>query len=506
MRVAIYIRISTDESHQPYSLEAQEHKLRAYIASQDGWHLVAVFPDEASGASTDRPELRKALAAARAGRFDLLLVYRVDRFARSVRGLSQLLEELDQAGVAFRSATEPFDTATPAGRMMVQMLAVFAEFERATIIDRVINGMERKAARGEWCGGSRPYGYDIHPDTGHLVVRDDEAPAVRIIFRLYARKRLGAKAVANELNRRGYRTKNGRPWSRDAALTVLRNRVYLGEVYFRDHYYPGPHNPLIDRETFMLAQEILIARGDEHSKRAANSSDYLLAGKVTCARCGKRYVGVTATGNRYTYRYYICFSRHRYGAQTCPAERLPADQLDAGVLDALLHTYQDTGLFEKAVAAAKQRTDALRDNHTGELQAVEHDLATVEAAIERYLRAFEAGTMPEHTCGARVRELADRAAKLRDRKAELRELLDADQASTPTAEELAAVRRRIRDVLHNGSMPTKKALIHQLVHEVNVTGRHHVQPVFRLPYRPEDQKVRTMSGSARPGGFEPPAF
>lgn len=113
---------------------------------------------------------------ATAGRLDLLLVYRVDRLGRSVLGLAQILEELDAAGVAFRSATEPFDTATPAGRIMVQMLGVFAEFERATIIDRVIAGMERKAAKGGWCGGNLPYGYDLDGD--FFIVKEDQAPLV----------------------------------------------------------------------------------------------------------------------------------------------------------------------------------------------------------------------------------------------------------------------------------------------------------------------------------------
>jgi DNA invertase Pin-like site-specific DNA recombinase len=154
-RVAIYIRRSTDEDHQPFSLEAQETKLRAFVASQPGdWQIVAVYSDDASGATTDRPELQKALRAARAGLFDTMLVYRVDRFSRSLRDLTTLLDDLDEAEVVFRSATEPFDTSTPVGRMLVQMLGVFAEFERETIIDRVINGMERKAAKGLSTGGA----------------------------------------------------------------------------------------------------------------------------------------------------------------------------------------------------------------------------------------------------------------------------------------------------------------------------------------------------------------
>src|SRR6266478_3446323 len=118
----------------------------------------------------------------------------------SVRGLAQILEELDHAHVVFRSATEPFDTGTPAGRMMVQMLGVFAEFERATLVDRVIAGMERKAARGEWLGGHAPYGYRLNRDTALLEMDEAEAPVARLIFDLYARKHLGARGVASYLS------------------------------------------------------------------------------------------------------------------------------------------------------------------------------------------------------------------------------------------------------------------------------------------------------------------
>jgi len=196
MRVAIYTRISTDEEHQPYSLEAQDTRLGAYIASQDGWELTRRYSDRMTGSVLERPELQRALGDARLHRFDLLLVYRVDRLSRSVRGLAQILEELDHAHVLFRSATEPFDTGTPAGRMMVQMLGVFAEFERATMVDRVIAGMERKAARGGWLGGPNPYGYRYNPATSMLEPDEAEAATVRTIFDLYVTKRLGTKAVA----------------------------------------------------------------------------------------------------------------------------------------------------------------------------------------------------------------------------------------------------------------------------------------------------------------------
>jgi site-specific DNA recombinase len=144
VRIATYSRISTDEDHQPYSLEAQTQRLAAYVQSQEDWRLVRRFSDQASGPTLDRAGLQRALREAQAKRFDLLLVYRVDRLSRSVRGLAQVLEQLDQAGVAFRSASEPFDTSSSAGRMMVQMLGVFAEFERATIVERVIAAWNAK--------------------------------------------------------------------------------------------------------------------------------------------------------------------------------------------------------------------------------------------------------------------------------------------------------------------------------------------------------------------------
>jgi DNA invertase Pin-like site-specific DNA recombinase len=130
VRIATYTRISTDEVNQPYSLGAQSERLASYVASQEDWEMVGTFTDQMSGAKLERPGLTNALRAAKAGRFDLLLVYRVDRLSRSVRGLAEVLETLDAAGVGFRSATEPFDTTSAAGRMMVQMLGVFAEFER----------------------------------------------------------------------------------------------------------------------------------------------------------------------------------------------------------------------------------------------------------------------------------------------------------------------------------------------------------------------------------------
>jgi len=258
------------------------------------------------------------------------------------------------------SASEHFDTHTPVGRMVMQILAVFAEFERAIIIDRVVGGMERKAAKGGWTVGPPPFGYALEtgPDgkkTGFLVP-NEHAPLVRVIFDLYRRKCLGARAIANWLNDQGHRTRKGRRWSHVAVLAILRNRVYIGEIFFRGTCYPAPHQPLVDRKVFDQVQHLLVERGDDHPTQVAAASDYDLAGLIRCPHCNQRYLGNAANGRSGRYRYYTCYSRQRFGTDACPADRLPADRLEAAVIRALLETYQRTDLFDQAVAQAHTTT------------------------------------------------------------------------------------------------------------------------------------------------------
>jgi site-specific DNA recombinase len=503
MRVATYTRISTDEAHQPYSLSAQDERLGAYIQSQEAWEHTACFTDALSGATLERPGLHRALSEARAGRFDILLVYRTDRLARSVRGLAQVIEDLDACGVAFRSATEPFDTSSAAGRMMVQMLGVFAEFERATIIDRVIAGMERKAAEGGWCGGRVPLGYRAIKGEGRLVVDGTEAPVVVAIFEAYVHERLGSHAIAAKLNAAGHRSRSGRAWGYKTVLGVLRNRAYVGDVGFRGQWHTSTHPPLVGHDLFGAAQAILKKRGEDPAARAANGSDYLLSGLVVCTSCGQRFSGTRATGRSSTYRYYTCGSRQRYGRATCDAERLPADALDAAVVDQLLNLFDDGALFAKAVARANKRAGSKQRQHQHERATLEAELKKTKGALDRYLRAFESGTLPEAACGSRVKALSERAAALRRRREELDDESDTVPRH-PSPAELAEIGAQVRDAIADGSPAVVKELLQALVHEIRVESRHAIRPVFRVPQATlERDPVLALSRSVGRRGLEP---
>jgi DNA invertase Pin-like site-specific DNA recombinase len=241
-RVCLYTRISTDEENQPTSLHSQRERLEAFCAAQEGWRIVAHEEDRSTGAKLDRPGLTQALELARTGKTDLLLVYRVDRLSRKVRQLAQLAEELDSYDVVLRSATEPFDTGSAAGRMMLQMLGVFAEFEHATIVDRVSAGIERRAKEGKWATGRLPFGYRRN-DRKELIPDERTVPTIKRIFELYTAGRLGTAAIARRLaDEQAAAPPAG--WQPAVVQLVLQNEAYLGRVLWRGQSLPGLHEPL----------------------------------------------------------------------------------------------------------------------------------------------------------------------------------------------------------------------------------------------------------------------
>jgi site-specific DNA recombinase len=511
VRVGVYVRRSTDDEHQPYSIEAQDARLAAYIGSQPGWRQAARFADDASGSTTRRPGLQRALAAAQAGVIDVLLVYRVDRLTRSLRDLVTLLDDLDTAGVVFRSATEPFDTATPMGRMLVQMLGMFAQFERDTIIDRVIAGMERKAAAGKWKGGRRPFGYQVDTVEQALVPDTAEAAVVRLIFDLYTRDRPGARTIANTLNEHGHRTTAGGRWSAHQVVRVLSNRIYLGELTFRGITTTG-HPPVIEQAAFDEAQRILAARAGDRAKRAASGSDYLLTGLIRCPSCGSTMLGTRAHGKTKTYRYYSCYRRTRYDTEVCGGQRIGADAIEHAVTAALISFYRSQhDLIGDAIAAARASHAAAHRGGSAELAATEHELARTGAATDRYLAAFENGTLHPEDLADRLAALKARIRQLTARRDELASQLDAEPVLPPSAT-LIEVANQIDQVIASGTHSQRKALIEALVAQVKITGPGRIVPVFRIP-QPTDTEhsetsskvsgVRAMTNLVELRGLEP---
>ena len=349
---------------------------------------------ERPGRKLDRPGLQAALELAREGRVDLLLVYRVDRLSRKVRQLAQLAEELDAYEVVLRSATEPFDTGSAAGRMMLQMLAVFAEFEHATIVDRVSAGIERRAKEGRWFAGRPPFGYLFSDEQRTLVPDPVKAPVVRRIFDLYTRERLGTVAIARQL-RDEDAPAPAAGWGHPAVHWIIGNPTYVGKIRWRDKLFDGVHEPLLDEVTFQRAQAILRERGEDISRRRGNASDFLLSGVVRCGSCRKAYVGMSASGNGGRYEYYACSGRQKHGPKACRNERLPRHKLEHAVFKQLAALYRDSDLVGDALAHAQQEAQraAARDRAAARLnQGRDRPRRAGARALLRGLRAGQALT------------------------------------------------------------------------------------------------------------------
>ena len=496
-KVCIYTRISTDEENQPTSLHSQRERLEAFCKTQEGWRIVAHKQDQSTGTKLDRPGLQAALDLARSGQIDMLLVYRVDRLSRKVRQLAQLTEELDSLDIVLKSATEPFDTGSAAGRMMLQMLAVFAEFEHATIVDRISAGIERRAKEGRWFGGRPPFGYTFSSEDRVLVPDPVKAPVVQRVFDLYARKRLGTRTIAQQLRDEGAPAPSA-GWGHPAVHWIINNPTYVGKIRWRDKVFDGVHEPLVDEFTFAKAQAIMRERG-EHAKRRGNASDFILSGLLRCGKCGKAYIGMSANGNGGRYHYYACSGRQKYGPKACDGERLPREKIEDAVINQLAALYRDEQVIGDALTRANADAERRRPEFERRLVSITAEITRAEQALERYYEAFEQGKLTAERCEDRLARLQSRLDDLRVQEAELSLAAPHEAAQAATAAEVAEIANVLEAVASEGDPRKAKALLQLLIEELRVNSRAEILPTYRL-VTPE---VCAMSEKVEAAGIEP---
>jgi len=347
VRCAIYTRVSTEAGlDQDFnSLDAQYDAAQAYIRSQAhaGWTLVRTRYDDGgfSGGSTDRPALQQLLADIRAHRINIVVVYKVDRLTRSLADFAKLVELFDAHGVSFVSVTQQFNTTTSMGRLTLNVLLSFAQFEREVTSERIRDKIGASKRKGLWVGGVVPLGYQAKDR--NITVVADEAKTVRHIFRRYLD--LGSlNLLLADLRRTGVKTKlrplsNGRtiggiPFTRGSLAAFLRNRFYIGEVSYKGEVFPGEQPAILDGALFEAVQTQLDQQRTNHAK-ARQKSQSLLTGRIFDAR-GNRMTPSHAVKNGVRYRYYI--SSVLIQGQVDKAatlNRVPAAEIETVIISAL---------------------------------------------------------------------------------------------------------------------------------------------------------------------------
>jgi site-specific DNA recombinase len=349
VRCAIYTRVSTDHGldQEFNSLDAQHDAASAYIKSQAhaGWTLIRSRYDDGgySGGSTDRPDLQRLLDDIRSRKLDVIVVYKVDRLTRSLADFAKLVELFDAHGVSFVSVTQQFNTTTSMGRLTLNVLLSFAQFEREVTSERIRDKIAASKRKGLWVGGTLPFGYEMKQ--GKIAIVEEEAQLVRFIFRRYLE--LGSvNELVRDLKERNIRTRAKRlatgatrgeiPFGRGALYYVLGNHFYIGEVKYNNEILPGEQPPIMDRALFEAVRQKSLAQWS-HRTIVRNKSDHLLTG-LLFDNAGHRMVPTHATKAGIRYRYYVSTPFLHGEAKTTSAgsvSRVPAADIEDAIVKSL---------------------------------------------------------------------------------------------------------------------------------------------------------------------------
>jgi DNA invertase Pin-like site-specific DNA recombinase len=334
IRCAIYTRKSSEERLDIAfnSLEAQYESCANYIASQkaEGWTLAPARYDDGgwSGGTLERPALQKLLTDIRAGQVDVVVVYKIDRLSRSLMDFSKLVEIFDAHQVTFVAVTQSFSTVTSMGRLTLNILLSFAQFERELAGERIRDKFAASRARGMWMGGTVPLGYDVKERA--LVVNLAEAETVRTIFKRFAA--IGsATTLAQELRQTGITTKRGRPIDKGALYQILGNKTYLGFAVHKGTAFPGQHTAIIDQAVWDKAHAVLAVSPRTRANQARAEVPALLKGLIFAPGGSAMSPSHTKKQGR-VYRYYVTNTLLKQGAGGCPVGRVPAGEVEAAVI------------------------------------------------------------------------------------------------------------------------------------------------------------------------------
>jgi DNA invertase Pin-like site-specific DNA recombinase len=366
IRCAVYTRKSTEEGlEQEFnSLDAQREAAESYIQSQkhEGWRLLPERYDDGgfTGGNMDRPALAKLIKDIERGRVDCVVVYKVDRLSRSLLDFATLMNSFDKHNVTFVSVTQAFNTTTSMGRLTLNILLSFAQFEREIIGERIRDKIAAAKRKGKHTGGMPVLGYDI--ENSKLVVNPAEAKTVRDIFRRFLVLRSPLN-LAKELNAQGVTTKewttqkgkvhkDGR-WNKSNIYKLLNNRKYIGEVTHHGAVYPGEHDAIVDAKTWERVQEIFKENGRSRGNTARARTPAVLKGLLKCGHCGGS-LGITySRKNGKNYHYYHCIAATKNGFDSCPVRRVPAAGIESAVVQqirGLLRAPETLALAHRALS------------------------------------------------------------------------------------------------------------------------------------------------------------
>ena len=451
IRCAIYTRKSTEEGlEQEFnSLDAQRDAGEAYIASQRhaGWMPITEHYDDGgfSGGSMHRPALQRLLADITAGKIDCVLVHRVDRLSRSLLDFAKMMEIFDKHQVAFVSITQQFNSATSMGRLVLNVLLSFAQFEREIISERTRDKIAAARRKGIWCGGMPVLGYDVDAH-GKLIINEGEAEQVRMLFALYVQHG-SLRRVLQETDRLGWRTKcwqthqgdqrGGRPFTKSTLHQLLTNVTYLGKVRYKHEVHAGEHQPIIDNDIWDQVQHLLRhnGRGEPHSH---HQSDALLKGLLFCRLCRHAMTRPTASSVARSIITTSALRGRNWGAPL-PVQTAPSRQDGKRRARTTAHPARHPGQWHDDLQHAQPLVSDRLTELAAEKAILDQELAKWKKDMRCLARHLASGKNGDVTAISRLADLQEQVLGGERRATELTEAMVALSRQHVTQEELARV-------------------------------------------------------------------
>ncbi|MCW5756710.1 MAG: recombinase family protein [Phycisphaeraceae bacterium] len=483
VRCAIYTRKSSEEGlEQEFnSLDAQRESGEAYIRSQsgEGWTCLPDRYDDGgfTGGNMDRPALKRLMADIEAGKIDCVVVYKVDRLSRSLLDFARMMEAFERHMVSFVSVTQQFNTASSMGRLVLNVLLSFAQFEREIISERTRDKIAATRRKGKWAGGHPILGYDVDPRGFRLVVNEEEAARVRDIFALYLEhqsliatvKAIDAREWLNKqwTTRKG-KARGGKPFDKNSVFKLLTNVAYLGKVKYKNEVHAGEHEAIVDHAIWQRAQQLLARNGRTGGAAVRNKYGALLKGLLYCTPCGCSMGHTYSTKNgSIQYRYYVCLRAQKRGWHTCPSKSIPAAEIERLVVEQVRAIGRDPALLNATLKhARKQAQEAIA--------ALEAQRAALERDLKRHYRevrtlASEAASS-NGAAAARLGDLNERIRAGEQAMTELREKAVALSREIVDEREVAEAMKAFDPVWETLSPREQARVVRLLVQQVDYDG------------------------------------
>ncbi|WP_079710180.1 recombinase family protein [Paraliobacillus ryukyuensis] len=477
---ALYARVSTEDQVDGYSIEAQKDRLYQYAQNND-IEIIGEYIDEGkSGKSIDgRPEIKRLLKDANNGKFNAVMIYKLDRLARNTKDSLEIVETLNNFNVQLISYSESIDTTSPYGKMFYTVISSYAEMERSTIIERGKMGMIQRAKQGFYNGG-RVLGYDSV--NKHLVINEEEAHVVKLIFG-YAEQEMGYKAIVSRINAMGYKTKRGCDFSINTVKTILDNPIYIGKIRFnmyqnwrekkrqgRNENYTivdGQHEAIITQEQWDRVQKI---RNKRSHRPAQSSTPYFLTSLIKCPKCGYGMVAGKSKGSKGKYyRYYNCGLFHNKGKNACSSHSIRADRAEQQVLDTLKRIATDQHMVSNILNEVNQQRASAHAPINEEIKVLQSKLNSIQTKINNIIDDLIEDPTFKNTVKQRLQMYQEEEMQLKERIESLQTELD--ECDTAPIDEGAFYHllQNFNKVIESADIKQLKALLRMIIKDIQIT-------------------------------------